>query len=387
LVDCRRAGGFERLAEFLARPVAKPTPGATPAKRLGVAPAVEAQLPGAQSSGTEVPAAQMQGARAPRPQPLVTRLEGAQAPHVAQSRPWVGPDPNTTLVGLAGRPLAAPPPEIPLRDSSWSPAPWQEGGIPRRPRAAERHPSGEGAHWVRPALIGTGAAAALLLGLLAIVQPWRAGLTPPPEASPGIIPAPNQPLGPSPRLGDAARLTPREEDLLAKRWARLHKWGAPNPGTQDPGAGNPVPSDPGPSPKPVDPTPGQPGTPDPVLPPLPAAPEPEPGTVASLDREAGGRPHLIYVNGAEVGWAWIFPVDGPYISLGAFNDLFHRTLYWVPRPGNRVRILNASFAVETGDVQVIRSRLWLRLTPALQHDLGITLDRTADGRLFFHTGD
>jgi hypothetical protein len=184
-------------------------------------------------------------------------------------------------------------------------------------------------------------------------------------------------LRPDPRLGDAARLTPHDEDLLTKRWYRQHKQATTSPVQGDPS----VPTQPGVA------KPGPPSNPIPSLPPLPPAPEPEEGTIGYLDRAAGGRPYLIYVNGREEGWAWILPENGPYLSLGAFNDLFHRTLYWVPITENRVRILNSSFAVETTDVQVQRNRLWLRLTPTLQHDLAITLDQMADGRLFFHSGD
>lgn len=378
LVDCRRAGGFDRLAEYLGRPVKT-------IRRFGGArdrvpdrtAEVNARLVGSGRSAEEGESlglagsggASQTGTRSVGP----FGLGGPKALAVTPDKPWAAPDPKVateTLVGLAGRPLAAPPPEIPLRDPSWAPAPWQSGDLPRRPVRRTREPE-TGLPWLRPVLIGSGGAAVLLLVTLAVLRPWQIPSRQP-ETAPGLpIMTPDKPLGPSPRWGEAARLSPRAEDRLEKRWTRLTEEGRPPSEVAQPGPVAPPATDPV-------------TTPPSKLPPLPTPPEPEPGSLAARDKQMGGKPFLVYINDTEVGWAWLIPENGPWISFGTFNNLFHRQLYWVPLPENRYRILNASWAVETADARELQtSQLWLRLTPSLQRSLGITLTQMADGRIFF----
>ncbi|HLO04782.1 MAG TPA: hypothetical protein VK191_16875 [Symbiobacteriaceae bacterium] len=362
LVACRRAGGFDRLAEYLSRPV-------TTVRHFGGRRERGAEGSVSSTSADVTPGAASGTRLAETPD---TTGSAPSGPKPTLDRPWTAHDPKLateTLVGLAGRPLAAPPPEIPLRDPSWAPAPWQVGDLPRRPAARRIREAEPGLSWVRPALVGTGGAAILLLATLAVVRPWQMPARLPETSPANPAPSADRPMGPSPRQGDAARLSPWAEDRLQKRWSRL----------QD-GAG--VPGDvaqPGPG------APGSPVTSPPAaLPPLPAAPEPEPGSLDERDRQMGGQPFLIYINGAEVGWAWLIPANGPWISFGTFNNLFHRQLYWVPLPEKRYRLLNSTWSVETADARELQTnQLWLRLTPELQRSLGVSLTQTKEGRMFF----
>lgn len=356
LVDCRRAGGFDRLAEYLNRPVKT------------------RNLFGRQEVA---PAAREPALEAPTPaEPVAAQPSPLSAPE----RLWTPEEHKTakeTLEGLAGRPLATPPPEIPLRDPSWAAAPWHEGALPRRPVVRRQPVARPRFSLLRPVLLGTGGAALLLMLTLAVWRPWEGAESilprnPNPQVPAPTLPKPGAPTQPQP----TPTPTPTPVD----------------PGQQQPEPGPPPseerPDPPAKEPLPVTPPPEKPpSTPDPAptLPPLPAAPTPAPGTLADLDRQAGGQPHLVYINGAEAGWAWLRTEGGTYLSLGAFNELFHRTLYWVPLSENRARILNASFSVETADVQVLASRLWLRLTPEMQRSLSIQLLQSAEGRLFFQS--
>lgn len=380
LVDCRRAGGFDRLAEYLGRPVKtvrrfggarERVVGADLGARLVGGGAVDACARSVGGGVAETGAPPTGGGPGTGAE---IGSKGGGERTVAPSHPWTAPDPKVateTLIGLAGRPLAAPPPEIPLRDPSWAPAPWQAGALPRRPVA--RRPRQPESNWVRPVLIGTGGAAVLLLATLAVLRPWELFARQPEPAPEFPIFVPDAPLGPSPRLGEVARLSARAEDRLEKRWRRLHPWDElPLPGEV------------------VQPNPGRPPSSGPItappegLPPLPPAPEPEPGSLAERDRQMGGQPFLSYINGRESGWVWLIPEKGPWISFGTFNNLFRRQLYWVPLPEGRYRILNASWAVETPDARELQTnQLWLRLTPELQRSLGITILQMADGRVFF----
>jgi len=256
---------------------------------------------------------------------------------------------------------------------------------------------------------GVSAAAAAL----AVVVAWKAGLlgaeilpsflqtAHPASAYPGLATAgvqigpelPPDPAGPSgqpnhPASGPVSPPAPEDPDLAASRKAAVsgrQQLAAGTGNATSPGVGVPSPSPPvQAAPKPTPAPPPATSAPEPA-PPRPApAPQPGgadnlpsvpvPGSVAYLDAQTGGTPILIYLDGRQSGYAYMFPHPrSPYISLGAFNSLFSRNLYWAPMDGGGIRLFTSDGGLFTTDYDLVAGRLWLKLTPPLQQVLGIQL--------------
>ncbi len=127
--------------------------------------------------------------------------------------------------------------------------------------------------------------------------------------------------------------------------------------------------DPKPNPAP-EPQPAPQPEPEPARPPVPT---PAPGSVEELDARTGGIPVLLHLDGHELGYAFVFPHPRhPYLSLGAYNRLFGRTLYWTPVAGG-IRLFTSDGSFVTSDYDLVQGRLWLKLTPELQQQLGLQL--------------
>jgi hypothetical protein len=109
--------------------------------------------------------------------------------------------------------------------------------------------------------------------------------------------------------------------------------------------------------------------------------------VEAFDRELGGKATLVLVDGLEAGWAyiWVMP-RSPWLSLGAFNKLTGRSLYWTRAAGDAMRIYDsAGTSFITYDYDLVGDRLWLKLTLAVQRDLGIRVDDLDAGTMRIET--
>ena len=154
---------------------------------------------------------------------------------------------------------------------------------------------------------------------------------------------------------------------------------APVPTTPTPPPARPAPTPPPANPKPAPPVPA----PQPENP-ASGPPPPSPGSVAFLDAQTGGTAILLYLDGNPTGYAYMFPHPrSPYISLGAFNALFARNLYWAPVDGGGIRLFTGDGSHFTTDFDLVAGRLWLRLTPALQQVLGIQLQSATSSEFHF----
>jgi len=121
-----------------------------------------------------------------------------------------------------------------------------------------------------------------------------------------------------------------------------------------------------------------------VPPARPPVPTPEPGSIAELDARTGGYPMLIFVNDSPREVAYLFRYfNSPYISVGAFNSAFDRNIYWTPVDGGGVRIYTGERVFFTNDYDVAGTRLWLRMTPALQTALGVRLVAVHEDEIYF----
>lgn len=175
---------------------------------------------------------------------------------------------------------------------------------------------------------------------------------------------PVQPAPPAPRPTAPAPTVP----------VQRHTQPVPEPGPVPPPAPPTAPKQPNPAPKPPAETARPPLTP------------PEPGSVAWMDARDGGTAVLIYLDARPAGYAYIFPHPrSPYISLGAFNAVMGRTLYWAPMEGGAIRIYGADRNFVTRDFDQAAERIWLKLTPDLQKVLGVQLISATETGFYFES--
>lgn len=136
------------------------------------------------------------------------------------------------------------------------------------------------------------------------------------------------------------------------------------------------------TPEPANPDPGRPGQAV-----VREAPQPEPGSVEFFDKQLGGKAMLVFTDGHEAGWAyiWVMP-RSPWISLGAFNKLTGKNLYWTRAAGDALRIYDGTGRnFITYDYDLVGERLWLKMTLALQRDLSIRVNDTEPATLHIDT--
>lgn len=178
------------------------------------------------------------------------------------------------------------------------------------------------------------------------------------------------------------------EESLAHKQAGRRSAAPPDP--ESPGPSDPGRQPSGPAQPPAPPPPRtDPDPPQPVEPPEPEVPPlvpPEPGSIDYLDMVTGGVPVLVYVDGRPVGYAYAFlHPRHPYMSLGAFNNLFGRSVYWAPSEGGAVRLFTSDRSFFTRDVERVRERLWLKLTPELLQGLGVRMTSSSREGFQFET--
>lgn len=320
---------------------------------------------------------------APPPQPALAR----RADQV-QRMPRI----PVTVIPPVPLPQAAPPSEAPVRekrppagppyiapdDRPWAPPPRPAEGYrkfvvppkPARPKVPVRRWASLGGATFVSLLLCAGVAAKLGVISSAFLPSFLRASAPasaPPAAS-------QQPGGevksPDPQT------TTRQDDLLAPHDPPAVE--QPTPPVETPPAVTP-PSDQPPQVKVPPPTSAK-----PIQPPGP--PEPSPGTVEYQDKRAGGQAVLVYLDKRSLGYAYLFPHPrSPYISLGAFNNLFGRTLYWTPAEGGSVRIYTSDRSFYTADYQQLDGRLWLQLTPDLLKSLGLQMQSATDKEIYVST--
>lgn len=93
---------------------------------------------------------------------------------------------------------------------------------------------------------------------------------------------------------------------------------------------------------------------------------------------------LIYTNSRLRDVVYLFPhLNSPYISVGAFNKAFDRNIYWTPVDGGGVRVYTGERVFFTNDYDLVGTRLWLRMTPALQAALGVRLVAIYEHEIYF----
>jgi hypothetical protein len=152
----------------------------------------------------------------------------------------------------------------------------------------------------------------------------------------------------------------------------------------------PQPAPPAPAPKQAPPAqtppPSQPSQPAPPKQEPPAQqqpPQPQPGTADYLDAITGAMPIVMHVGSKPDRYAFVFPHPrNPYISVDTFNALFGKNVLWVPSDGG-IRLLNGGKTILTQDFLVMQDRVWLKLTPALQAELGVSVNAYSSSGLYF----
>lgn len=312
-------------------------------------------------------------------------------------------------------------PFIPMSDRPWAAPPRPEGGFRQAVLPPPPNPRySQAGQWTKLGLVG------LLTAVIAGGVAVRAGLVPEeflpeilqtrpvvPDVT-GAVTGPVTVGSGSPSARPVYRPAPPSRDILDPSDGREPS--RPNPGgtlpnKETPGAGpstSPVPKPappavekPAPRPQPEPARPGGSPQPAPIPPPpppdagkaaLPGAeppgelspPAPEPGSIAQLDASIGAVPYLIFLDEKPLGWAYLFPNSkGPFLSLGAYNSLFGRNLYWAPEPSGRLRVYTGSTSFVTENYEIANQRVWLQLTPALQRLLQIQLKASAERKIYF----
>lgn len=318
-------------------------------------------------------------------------------------------------------------PFIPMNDRPWAAPPRPDGGYrqailppPPTPRYSQA------GRWTRLGLVGV--LSAIIAGGVAV----KAGFVPEeflpeilqtrPAASErtGVVSGPvtvgtgtpsSSPVGrpPEPPIADVLDPSnetrppsPRPAEPPPDSGSGPSTGGAVSPGrpARETPAPRPQPeppqvTEPAPEPKPVNPGTTSPPKPTPPIDgelpppstdpqPEPSPPAPEPGSIAHQDANTGGLPFLVFLDEKPLGRVYLFPnAKGPYLSLGAYNSVFGRNLYWAPEPSGQLRIYTGVSSFVTENYEIVNHRVWLQLTPVVQRLLHIQLSRSTEGRIYF----
>jgi hypothetical protein len=378
--DIERAGqekDFRGLAQVIARQVSRSRP---------VEPAARPSPPRPSPAPARPAPAPNLGPKTERlfPDPWAAWEDGGRATATQPAEPAAKPRPQLEYrkVPLGG-------PDIPIDDRSWS--------LPTRPEEGFRKyvvPPPPDPHKQRLARWGALAAISLttvlLGGWVALDARWipEAVLpsflrTPHPVREyPGLAVARRGEVGrelpPEPAVPGAPPAWDNEEQWLRAYKRMIRRGELPiEPATPEPTAPMPPPGSEPPQPVPLPSVPPKPG-------PAPA-PRPDPPFFVQ-DASTGAMPIQIYRNGRAVGRGFLFPhPTTPYMSIQAFNYFFERSVYWVPVDGAAVRLFTGNTPILTRDYTLVHERLWLKLTPVLQRDLGVEVSAYSDGVMYFTT--
>jgi hypothetical protein len=131
---------------------------------------------------------------------------------------------------------------------------------------------------------------------------------------------------------------------------------------------------------------GGPGT-EPVwanLPAPPPVPATLPGALESQDAAAGGVATAVSLDGRWMGYAWVYQArSGVYISLDAFNQMFHHFYRWHDNGDGTFTIWDGTSQFKTANGGVFDGRLWLDLDSSLRSELGVSLVDWSERQLHF----
>ncbi|HWI60874.1 MAG TPA: hypothetical protein VNT75_03450 [Symbiobacteriaceae bacterium] len=349
----------------------------------------------------------------PRPIHLPPKTKAAETEDLLTHIPVIPPqhqEPSTRrLPEMEHHRVILGGPQIPMDDRPWA--------LPPRPTEGYRKyvvPPPPNPLVVKAIRWGSLGLVSLATVFLAGAVIWKAGLLPgkpvarmPDYVEPGaqignpLPPAPNGPIAGPPVLPpEPGKQDPPPTDVVVTDPPPAEKPPStkqPAPPSEPPKStppappksapaqpAQPAPTQPVPVPPPKQPAPPPEQSTPPVEAAKPARPTPEPGSPDFVDASQGGLPVMIYFNNRRMGWAYIFPHQAsPYISINTFNRLFGRNLYWVPQEGGSIRLLNGNQNVITNDYNLVKDRLWLRLTPFLQEALGIQVKAYNENGMYF----